>query len=107
MDQKNEKIDSIEVSGETIHHSENTKFLSLWIDEKLNWSKHCNTLIAKLKRNLALVRNTKNLFNQSTLKLIYHAHIQSHINYGLVILGGMINKEMTSEYPNQMLKIHR
>ena len=41
-----------------------------------------------------MVRNTKNLFNQDTLKLIYHAHIQSHINYGLVMWGGMINNEM-------------
>ena len=55
---------------------------------------HCNNLISKLKRNLALVRNTKNLFNQATLKLIYHAHIQSHINYGLVVWGGMISNKM-------------
>ena len=91
---KNEKLESIELSGETIHHSKHTKFLGLWIDEKLNWSQHCNYLITKLKRNLALVRNTKNLFNQTTLKLIYHAHIQSHINYRLVLWGGMINNEM-------------
>ena len=59
---KNEKLEIIELSGETINHSENTKFLGLWIDEKLNWSKHCNTLITKLKRNLALVCNTKKPF---------------------------------------------
>ena len=91
---KNEKLESIELSGKTIHHSENTKFLGLWIDERLNWSKHCNNLITKLKRNLALVHNTKNLFNQATLKLIYHVHIQSHFNYGLVVWVGMINNEM-------------
>ena len=27
------------------------------------------------------------------MKLIYHAHLQSHINYGLVIWGGMVNNE--------------
>ena len=91
---KNGKLESIELSGETRNHSENTKFLGLWIDEKLNWSKHCNTLITKLKRNLAIVHNTKNLFNQATLKLIYHEHLQSHINYGLVIWGGMVNNKM-------------
>ena len=91
---KNEKLESIELSGETIHHSKHTKFLGLWIDEKLDWSQHCNYLITKLKRILALVRHTKNLFNQTTLKLIYHVHIQSHINYGLVVWGGMINNEM-------------
>ena len=86
---KNEKLENISISEDVIDHSENTKLLGLWIDENLNWTKHCNTLITKLKRNLALVHNTRNLFNQSTLKLIYHAHLQSHINYGLVIWGGI------------------
>ena len=45
-------------------------------------------LITKLKRNQALLRTTKNLFSQNTLKLIYYAHIQSHINYGLGVWGG-------------------
>ena len=82
------------MGGETIQHSKHTKFLGLWIDEKRNWTHHCNNLISKLEGNLALVRNTKNLFNQSTLRLIYHAHIQSHINYRLVVWGGMISNEM-------------
>ena len=63
--------------------------------------------------------NTQNLFNQPTLKLIYHAHLQSHINYGLAVWGGMINSETlnkiqriqlncvkyidaTSKHPNQL-----
>ena len=33
---RNEKLDSIKLGGETIPHSKNTKFLGLWIDEKLN-----------------------------------------------------------------------
>ena len=101
---KNEKLENIKISGEIINHSENTKFLGLWIDEKLNWTKHCNTLITKLKRNLALVRNTRNLFNQSTLKLIYHTHLQSHINYGLVIWGGVVNKEILNRIQQIQLK---
>ena len=28
------------------------------------------------------------------MRLIYHAHIQSHINYGLVVWGGMISNEI-------------
>ena len=36
-----------------------------------------------------LLRTPKHLFNKKTLKLIYHAHIQSHINYGLILWGSM------------------
>ena len=50
-------------------------------------------LINKIKRNTTLLRNTKNIFDRATLKLIYYAHIHSHINYGLNIWGGMVPKE--------------
>ena len=90
---KDDRLTDIEVCGETIKHSDNTKFLGLWIDDKWNWNKYCNTLITKLKQNQPLLFTAKNVLHQSTLKLIYHVHIQSHIGYGLVIWGGMVSKE--------------
>ena len=53
-------------------------------------------LITKLKRNQALICITKNLFSQNTLKLIYYAHIQSHINYGLGVWGGLASKDIVN-----------
>ena len=47
---RNEKLESIELSGETIHHSKHTKFLGLWIDEKLNWSHHCKQFDNQTKK---------------------------------------------------------
>ena len=40
-----------------------------------------------------LLKTPRNLFNEKTLKLIYHAHIQSHIDYGLVLWGSMTTKD--------------
>ena len=40
-----------------------------------------------------LLRRPRNLFNERTLKLIYYAHIQSHIDYGLVLWGSMTTKD--------------
>ena len=37
------------------------------------------------------------MFDKTTLKLIYYAHIHSHITYGLNIWGGMITKEILNE----------
>ena len=101
---KNEKLDSIKLGGETIQHSKHTTFLGVWIDDNLNWTYHCNNLISKLKRNLALVCNTKSLFNQTTLRLIYHAHIQSHINYRLVVSGGMTSNEILNRLQRMQSK---
>ena len=36
-----------------------------------------------------LLRTPKHLLNEKTLKLIHHAHIQSHSDYGLILWGSM------------------
>ena len=80
---------TLEIDNITLRPVESVKFLGLWLDQNLNWDTHVNKLIAKIKRNIHLLRTPKNLFNKKTLKLIYHAHIQSHINYGLILWGSM------------------
>ena len=75
-------IDDITIDNERITESESTKFLGLWMDKNLNWKKHTSILINKIKRNTILIKNTKNMFDKDTLKLIYYAHIHSHITYG-------------------------
>ena len=83
----------LEIDKIALEPVECTKFLGMWVDENLNWNTHINRLINKIKRNMHLLKTPKNLFNEETLKLIYHAHIQSHIDYGLVLWGTMTTKD--------------
>ena len=94
---ENITTDHITIDSEKLIESENTKFLGLWMDKNLNWKKHTNILINKIKRNTVLLKNTKNMFDKDTLKLIYYAHIQSHIVYGLNVWGGMVAKEVLNK----------
>ena len=114
---KTPTTDHIIIDNEKITESESTKFLGLWKDKNLNWKKHTSILIYKIKRNTILIKNTKNKFDKDTLKLIYYAHIHSHIAYGLNIWGGMVTKEVLNKIqkvqnyclsmiqPNQNIKI--
>ena len=64
-----------------------------------------------------MIKNTKNIFDKDTLKLIYYAHIHSHIAYRLNIWCGMVTKEVLNKIqkvqnycmsiiqPNQNIKI--
>ena len=90
-------IDYITIDNEKITESESTKFLGLWMDKNLNWKKHTSILINKIKRNTILIKNTKNMFDKDTLKLIYYAHIHSHITYGLNVWGSMVTKEVLNK----------
>ena len=89
--------DHIIIDNEKIIESKSTKFLGLWMDKNLSRKKHTSILINKIKRNTILIKNTKNIFDKDTLKLIYYAHIHSHIAYGLNVWIGMVPKEVLNK----------
>ena len=84
---------SIELDGIPLSEPSTLKFLGVFINNKLDWNCHINNLVNKLKRNLHLLSQGKNLMDSHTLKLIYHAHLESHILYGLPVWGSMCSQE--------------
>ena len=98
------KITRIQIEQITIPLVQETKFLGMWLDSDLTWSAHVNKLSAKIKRNVHLLQNHRNVLDSYTLRLIYLAQIQSHINYGLVVWGGMASTEQLNKIKNTQLK---
>ena len=87
-DKKIEKF-TIEVDNINLTTVSHTKFLGVWIDNRLNWDFYFNKLLLKTKRNIHLLRTGKNMLNSHAKKLVYYAHIQSHITYCLTVWGNM------------------
>ena len=82
------KLNNVPIKG-----SDNVKFLGVHLDKDLKWIHHVNCLVNKLKRNLHLLCMSKKLLDTTSLKLVYHAHFESHLLYGLPIWGSMCSKE--------------
>ena len=80
---------SIKIGSTTITSTENAKFLGIWLDHKLTCRKHTNTLLIKLKQNTNLLKVSNKFLTKACKKIIYFAHIQSHISYGLSIWGNL------------------
>ena len=89
---KTKPMAQLQISDYVIPWVDKTKFLGLWLDSDLTWKVHIENLCLRLKRNMYLLKNPKNIFDRSTLKMIYHAHIQSHVLYGLLLWGNSANK---------------
>ena len=70
-----------------------TKFLGVWIDHKLNWRKHVNMVILKVKHNINLIRQGHKFLDIRSKCIIYFVHIHSHINYCLSVWGNMVNQQ--------------
>ena len=69
----------------------------MWLDQSLSWHSHIQKLILKIKRNKYLLNNGKHLMDQDTKKLVYHSHIASHIQYGLLLWGNHVNKDQITK----------
>ena len=44
------------------------------------------------------------MMNQETRKLVYHSHIASHLQYGLILWGNSANKEQLNKLQREQTK---
>ena len=84
---------TLDIGTYRLHNSEIVKFLGVWIDDKMTWTKHVSTLMVKLKQNMYLLKLSNKFLTKETKKLIYYAHIYSHLTYGILIWENMINQD--------------
>ena len=93
---------NIMIDGVEIKNEKYTKFLGIFIDDCLTWKEHANKVINRVHVNRKLLCNGKKLLNTKCLRNVYHAHIHSHLTYGLVVWGSMLNcKDSESIYKVQ------
>ena len=101
---KNRKTKSppIQFQYTEIPQTNKVKFLGIWLDENLDWTFHCNEILKKIKKNNHLLKMGQNYLTQHALKLIYHAHVQSHAQYGLLIWGNQSNARIRNNIQKQL-----
>ena len=77
----------LQLDTHTISNSPETKFLGMTLNQNLSWSSHVNQLILKLNRNLNMLKFGRNMMTQECKLLVYHSHLESHIQYGILLWG--------------------
>lgn len=87
---KNKSIHSsmlLKADKKSIENVSHTKFLGVFLDQKLTWNRHIDYITAKLSSNCYLIRNMKNTVSVDVLKLLYFGLFQSILSYGLIYWG--------------------
>ena len=64
----------------------------MWLDQHLTWCKHIEMLTLKLTRNQNLLKLSRKHLCTTTKKMIYHSHLGSHIQYGIILWGNGATK---------------
>ena len=75
----------IKLNRKRPYPTDSVKYLGIRIEKNLNWKHHVSDIAIKLNRANALLFKIKNFININTLKTIYYAIFDSHINYANVI----------------------
>ena len=91
-EQMNKAI-KIQTSEDPLPSVTSTRFLGVTIDNRLTWNTHITNLISKISANKILLSKSKNLMNQESKKLIYYAHIHSHLTYANTLWSTNISKK--------------
>uniref|UniRef100_A0A1B6KJW0 Reverse transcriptase domain-containing protein n=1 Tax=Graphocephala atropunctata TaxID=36148 RepID=A0A1B6KJW0_9HEMI len=85
---------NIDLKNQCLERKKSAKFLGLTIDHKLLWTEHVDNLCKKLSSGLFALRKMSYYCDTSILLILYHAQIQSHIQFGLQIYGGTSHSNM-------------
>ena len=79
----------------------------MWLDEQLDWTYHCSTVLSKIKRNSHLLRASSNYLSTQALKLLYYAQVQSHVQYGLLAWGNQCKESKKTMIQKELVKCWR
>ena len=80
---KKKPIDKIEIfiDNKAIDQKNNTKFLGVFIDDKLTWKKHIDHVSKKLSRGIGVICKARRLLNLNAMKTLYHSFIYPYLMY--------------------------
>ena len=67
------------------------KYLGIYIDQHLKWDAHIEYIVKKLRCIIPCMKYLHDFVPLTSLVTIYHAIVQSHLNYGILGWGG-VNK---------------
>jgi len=85
LKRKSELQLNVNISGTPVNIVKNVTYLGVIIDDELIFKSHLNLLEIKVARTVDKLSNVRNLFPQTTLKLLYNVLVHPMLHYGEII----------------------
>ncbi len=90
--QKRIKKLSLQIDGIEIDRVTNFNFLSLMINENLNWMTHIEKVANSISKTIGILNKLKYLLPLNIETTLYNSLVLSHINYCLLVWGYEFDK---------------
>ena len=79
------------IGSHTIERVYNTKFLGVFIDDRLSWNIHINHVCLKLRKSLGIIRKASAVLDTQTLINLYYTMLFPYLSYCHLIWGKASN----------------
>lgn len=78
---------TIKLCSETIERCHSTKFLGIYVDDKLSWREHIHYIYGKMSRVLGVLYKVKNELSKEALLTLYNSLLYPYMQYCNVAWG--------------------
>jgi len=100
-DNNDQNIHYLKLEDTVLSQVNETKFLGVIIDDKLNWTPHISKLNSKLRSTCGRIYRIKNSLPDKLYKQIYHSLFESHLSYGISVWGGVCKTRLDKLFITQ------
>ena len=88
-------INKLDIGNEAINRVTCTKFLGIYIDEDLEWTKSIDHVANKISSGCYAIRSAKHLLSAQNLRSLYFSLVHSHLTYGNMVWGSAYQFKLT------------
>eukprot|EP00111_Clytia_hemisphaerica_P003667 TCONS_00010498-protein len=74
---------NISISGQTLNHVNEAKYLGVIIDHKLSWREHLKRLHTRIKQNIGILHKVGWFLPRKNMISLFYALVNSHLTYGI------------------------
>ena len=71
----------VSIDENSIERVDNTKFLGVYLDDKLKWTKHIAHIKNKISKNIAILNKVRDCIQEKALITLYRTLIEPYLNY--------------------------
>ena len=100
----------LEIFRKEVHLKTNTKFLGIYIDNKLNWKAHIQYATAKISCMIGIISKLQSCLTIPAMRTLYLSLVHNHLRYGLTFWGAANKSELNKIFilQKKMIRIiHR
>ena len=80
------------INGTPINQEPHTKFLGVYLDEKLNWSKHIKEISTKISRGIGVLTKARRYLDPTIMKTLYYSFVYPYFHYNIEAWGNSYKK---------------